>query len=243
MRRHAVHARAPCACSRTPQCTVLPGHARAEVAAQPVRRAGAARQVGRAADQVGERRGERLERRRGRLPGLDAPWRPCRRSGSPASQPVGQLAGDPLRGIAPPRRGAPARTPRSSRCQLASASAPARRHGAHVGAGGLRHEERLVGPAQDRLGLPDLVGAERRAVGLGGVALGRGRVGDDGAEHDQRGPLRPGRRRRRGRRRWRRGRCRRPPGARASRRPRSARPTSSVKASSVRPSMVMLLSS
>ncbi len=57
-----------------------------------------------------------------------------------------------------------------------------------MGQGILRHEERrLDRPAHDLLGAPHFFAAQRGAVGFGGVALGRGGIGDVGAEDDQGG--------------------------------------------------------
>ena len=144
-------------------------------------------------------------------------------SGSgPAQQPVEQLPCAP---------GSPPAQASKRRCHSACAARPRSTHlrGRARARSSVDLEALVRVEAEDLLGRRDLVGAERRAVGLAGVLLVRRRPADDRAQRDERGPvgLRLGRRRapRPARRRPRRTSVRRrqSTSARASRRPRSAR--------------------
>ena len=182
--------------------------------------AGAAAQIGRAADQVGDRGGDRLEREARGLPGgelatrgRDHRQRLVPRLGQSPCHPPPEL-GRMLRILA--RVGVPALPP----IRLLR-RAPLQR-GSPVRQGILGDVKRgLRGPAEDLLGPPDLLRAKRGAVRLRGVPLGRRRIGDDGAEDHQcrthglrRGPAPAPPRSRRDR-------CRPRPGRRAIRRPRN----------------------
>ncbi len=145
------------------------------------------------------------ETRQAALPALRQARRSSQRSNSAASS--GWAAGSASKRC---RQRSMRLAPRCDRCR---ASAPVRRRARRTG---------LDGPAQDLLGPPDFVGAQRCAVGLGGVRACRGRIGDVSPEHDQRGPRRLGRRGVAVPRQCRPDRCHRQRAARASRRPRSA---------------------
>jgi len=160
------------------------GCRRAEGAALLQSGAGAAAEIGRAADQVGDRRGDALQCDSRRLPG-------GRRSASGVGfgerlVPSGrELARHPLLQLAGERRMRRriAREPLApARFQLGSAS----HRSAPVGQRVLGDEEPgLLRPAEDLLGLPDLVCTERSAVRLRAVALGGRGIGDHRPERDQ----------------------------------------------------------
>ena len=146
--------------------------------------AGAAAQIGRAADQVGDRGGDRLEREAGGLPGGELATR-GRDHRQRLVPPLGQSPRHPALELGRMLRilagvGVPALPP----IRLLR-RAPLQR-GSPVRQGILGDVKRgLRGPAEDLLGPPDLLRAKRGAVRLRGVPLGRRRIGDDGAEDHQ----------------------------------------------------------
>jgi hypothetical protein len=158
---------------------------RPEGAALLERRAGAAAEVGGAADQVGRRGRDRLESEAGRLPRRQgsASGRQTRQAAIP---PLGQLARHP----APEFRRelgvvAVVRLPPLVPVGLQGGAAIQRAAPVRQRVLG-KMERGLRGPTHELLGSQDLVGTERSAVGLGGVALGRRGIGDVGPEDDQR---------------------------------------------------------
>ena len=181
-------------CSRTPQWNGASRARGTEGAALLERGAGTSAQIGRAADQIGHRGRDRLQGEAGGLAGGELPvgGRQHRQAAVPAlgqrsREPLLELGGElgMIRGVgatAPARHSASSASPRVDR---ARASAPAHRPGMK-NLGSSR-------PAHDLLGALDFLGAERRAVRLGGVALGRRGIGDVGPEHDQRRPVGLGR--------------------------------------------------
>ena len=187
-------------------------------------------EVGRAAPQLGQRLGDRVDHRAGRHAGRDA-----------------LLVGRERRqvGRSSPRAGSGV----CSRSKRAVSADGLRAHAAYsvvpLGLGGLAALDGLAGVLEDAgrdlegllgveaehlLGGRDLVGAERRAVGLAGVLGVRGRPRDDRVQHDEARPvgdrLAPCGSRRTARARPPRTSCRRGSSrraGRASRRPRSGR--------------------
>ena len=183
VRRDAVEARGHSVLPHAP-VELPPGRRRPERPALLEGGAGAAAQIGRAADQVGDRGGDAWSARP----------EACRVASWP---PEGEITGSVLsqpRAIAPPssartrphapdtrrrrRPSAPANPPRSAAPRSSAVRQCARASSGHIKRG-------LRGPAEDLLGPPDLLRAKRGAVRLRGVPLGRRRIGDDGAEDDQ----------------------------------------------------------
>ncbi len=166
----------------------MEGAARAggpEGAALLERGAGAAAQIGGPAHQVGHRCGDGLEGEPGRLPGGQrAAHGELGQAVVPADRelarvPLPELSGQGGMG------GGEGIEPLLPGC-LVFGSAP--HGGAPVGQGVLGHVELgLQRPAHDLLGPSHLFCAQRRTMGVGAVPLGGSRIGDDGAEYDERG--------------------------------------------------------
>ena len=178
------------ACSRMPKWKLRPPELSGREVAGAVEgqpRLGRGGQVGRAADQpghvLGRRRSAPCRRRRG-WPG---PWRrPGRSAGRCPSR---RAAGGAACGRAGrPARGTASGTPRSGAIQ-ACAQLPAALADAvaEVLADAVGHEELgVLRPAVVPLGQPDLLLAERLAVGGAGVLLVGRAVGDVAVDDDQR---------------------------------------------------------
>ena len=148
-------------------------------------RAVAAREVGRAADQVRDGLGQRVQHGGAGL---------ARGHALGAGLELGQVRVPAFRqalGERDVQLSSQLREGRAVRCEL---RVPGRLVLGACGHGGVTrgaelggHVEGLLGPAHDGLGGLDLGGSERRAVGRGGVLLGGRRETDDGLHADQAG--------------------------------------------------------
>ena len=157
-------------------------------------------EIGRAADQLRQRRDQRVEHHARGLPrrrlrrlggefGADAGHRRIEaRRQRAAARPL-ELAADRRRGGAQPLL--PGRRGRGA--------APA--HGAPPFGDVAGNDERRLAPAEALARAGDLGGSQRRAMGSGGAGLGRGAEGDHRAAGDERGQLRLARPRQRRRHR------------------------------------------